>query len=187
MKPGCFGESLSTTIVHGRPSAGFKLNSNPCANSAITPMYDFRHHSPSETTSNPAQSCNATTDRTAAPISHSYSSSDQGASSRIKSFTYSGRGIEPTIEAGNRTLLLIVSLQTSECFFYHRGHREVKEPLDLVIGWHVPDQRDGRGEREDHALPLSGTCHPTQDIHSSQFHSSVVQIPSLAASMSVQF
>ena len=38
MKPGFFGASLSTTIVHGRPSAGLRLNSKPCASSAITPM-----------------------------------------------------------------------------------------------------------------------------------------------------
>jgi len=62
MNPGCFGANLSTTTVHGRPSAGLRLSSKPCANSAITPMYDLRRHSPSVTTSSPAHSCSATTE-----------------------------------------------------------------------------------------------------------------------------
>ena len=36
----------------------------------MTPMYDFRHHSPSLTTSSPAISCSATADDTASPGKH---------------------------------------------------------------------------------------------------------------------
>ena len=38
IKPGFLGDSLSTTMVQGRPSSGFTLSSNPCASSAMTPI-----------------------------------------------------------------------------------------------------------------------------------------------------
>jgi hypothetical protein len=38
MNPGWCGASRSVTTVHGRPSAGLVLSSNPCASSAMTPM-----------------------------------------------------------------------------------------------------------------------------------------------------
>ena len=60
MKPGVFGDELvHATVVIGRPSARCP-SSKPCASSAMTPMYDLRHHSPSVTTSSPACSCMAT-------------------------------------------------------------------------------------------------------------------------------
>jgi len=62
-----FSSSLSVTIVKGRPS-GNAPTSKPCASSAITPMQDFRHHSPSVITSSPAHSCSATAERIAASL-----------------------------------------------------------------------------------------------------------------------